>query len=81
MTSSEPGGVANRDIPQTADINAEPSSGAAPVAKRVHRFLVPLLLVLATIIGIPAAFAVWVNRQALNTSNWSSTSGKVLEGQ
>ena len=25
------------------------------------------------------AFAVWVNRQALNTSNWSSTSGKVLE--
>ena len=38
-----------------------------------------MLLVLATIIGIPAAFAVWVNRQALNTSNWSSTSGKVLE--
>ena len=79
MASSEPGGVANRDIPQAADTDAPPSSGGAPVAKRAHRFLVPVLLVLATVIGIPAAFAVWVNRQALNTSNWSSTSGKVLE--
>ena len=34
---------------------------------------------LATIISVAAAFAVWVNRQALNTSNWSSTSSKVLE--
>ena len=40
--------------------------------------LVPVLLVLATIIGVGGAFAVWVNRQALNTSNWSSTSGKIL---
>ena len=31
------------------------------------------------IVGIAGAFAVWVNRQALNTSNWASTSGKVLE--
>jgi hypothetical protein len=44
-----------------------------------HRFLVPLLLILAPIIGIAATFAVWVNRQALNTSNWSSTSSRVLE--
>ena len=79
MTGSEPGGVANGDSPQTADISAEPSAGAAPVARRAHRFLVPVLLVLATIIGIAATFAVWVNRQALNTSNWSSTSGKILE--
>ena len=41
--------------------------------------LVPVLLVLATIVGIAGAFAVWVNRQALNTSNWASTSGKILE--
>ena len=40
-----------------------------------------MLLVLATIIGIPAAFAVWVNRQALNTANWSSTSSKILENK
>ena len=79
MTSSEPGGIAVPDTPQTADTDAPPPSSGAPVARRAHRFLVPVLLVLATIVGIPAAFAVWVNRQALNTSNWSSTSGKVLE--
>ena len=79
MTSSEPGGIAVPDTPQTAETNAPPpSSGPPPVTKRAHRFLVPVLLVLATIIGIPAAFAVWVNRQALNTPNWASTSGKVL---
>ena len=30
-------------------------------------------------IGIAATFAIWVNRQALNTANWSSTSSKILE--
>jgi hypothetical protein len=79
MTGSEPGGVADRDTSQIAGSDAQPPSGGKPVARRAHRLLVPVLLVLATIIGIPAAFAVWVNRQALNTSNWSSTSGKILE--
>ena len=82
MTSSEPGGIAvPADTPQTADTDAPPPSSGAPVTKRAHRFLVPVLLVLATIIGIPAAFAVWVNRQALNTANWSSTSGQMLENK
>jgi hypothetical protein len=58
---------------------AETSSGPRPTTRKVHRFIVPILLVLATVIGIGAAFAVWVNRQALNTSNWSSTSSKILE--
>ena len=44
-----------------------------------HRVLVPLLLGVATIVGIGAAFAVWVNRQALNTNNWASTSSQILE--
>jgi hypothetical protein len=77
--TSESGGVADPETPQNAENDAPGPSGAEPVAKRSHRFLVPVLLVLATIIGIPAAFAVWVNRQALNTSNWSSTSSKILE--
>jgi hypothetical protein len=46
--------------------------------KRAHRFLVPTLFVLATLIGFTGAFAVWVNRQALNTDNWAKTSGKLL---
>ena len=79
MTSSESGGVAVPDTPQAADTAAQPPWRRAPVAKRAHRFLVPVLLVLATIFGIAATFAVWVNRQALNTSNWSSTSSKMLE--
>jgi hypothetical protein len=45
---------------------------------RAHRFVVPTLLVLATLIGFAGAFAVWVNRQALNTDNWATTSGKLL---
>ncbi|MGZ4326346.1 MAG: SHOCT domain-containing protein [Solirubrobacteraceae bacterium] len=77
--TSESGGVADPDTPQTAENDAQAPSGAEPIAKRAHRFLVPVLLVLATVIGIAATFAVWVNRQALSTSNWSSTSGKVLQ--
>jgi hypothetical protein len=78
MIDSEPDGAADPGTAQAADTDAQPS-GAEPVAKRAHRFLVPVLLVLATVVGIAGAFAVWVNRQALNTSNWSSTSGKILE--
>jgi hypothetical protein len=85
MTGSWPSnpadGDASRDAgtPDEAGTGAGPRSGAEPVAGRVHRVVVPTLLVLATVIGIGATFAIWVNRQALNTSNWSSTSSKVLE--
>src|SRR3954471_19266509 len=45
---------------------------------RSHRFLVPTLLVLATVIGFVGSFAIWVNRQGLNTDRWATTSGKLL---
>ncbi|HUO71732.1 MAG TPA: SHOCT domain-containing protein [Solirubrobacteraceae bacterium] len=67
--------------PEAAGTSSQPTSGAARVARKVHRFLVPGLLVLATVIGIAATFAIWVNRQALNTSNWSSTSGRILQDE
>ena len=61
------------------DVDAgTPMSAAQRATTRVHRFVVPTLLVLATVIGIGATFALWVNRQALNTSNWSTTSSKIL---
>ena len=69
------------DPVQAVDSDLPPPSGAAPARRRGHRVLVPVLLVLATIVGIAGAFAVWVNRQALNTSNWASTSGKILENK
>lgn len=79
MTDNELNAV-GPDLPQAADTDpAQPSRTAA--TRRVHRFLVPTLLVLATVIGIGGAFAVWVNRQALNTSNWSSTSSQILENK
>ena len=65
--------------PQPAGMDAPSAPESGPRARDAHRVLVPLLLVLATLIGIGAAFAVWVNRQALNTNNWSSTSAKILE--
>ena len=43
-----------------------------------HRILVGTLFVLATVIGIVTVLAVWVNRQALNTDNWTDTSSQVL---
>ncbi len=45
---------------------------------RAHRVLVPIMLVLASLALFTGAFAVWVNRQALNTDNWKTTSSKLL---
>ncbi len=75
----EAGNVAAAGAPQVAGGSADRPAGAASVGGKVHRFVVPGLLVLATVIGIGATFAIWVNRQALNTSNWSATSSKILQ--
>jgi Short C-terminal domain len=37
------------------------------------------LLVIGTLLWTALGFAVWVNRQALDTDNWVDTSGKLLE--
>ena len=79
MPDSEQERGADSGLPQPVSSDAAAPSGAQPAGKKAHRVLVPLLLVLATVFGIAGGFAVWVNRQALNTSNWASTSGKVLE--
>jgi Short C-terminal domain len=55
-------------------------SGAASVRKH-RRVLVPVLLTIAVILGFFACFAVWVNRQVLNTDNWVNTSGEVLANE
>lgn len=43
-----------------------------------HRALVGFLLLAATVVGVAAVLAVWVNRQALNTENVTSTSLQIL---
>jgi len=66
---------------------ADPGSGAASVATAVsseetaprrRRWLVGGLFVLATLVGVVAVLAVWANRQALNTNNWTTTSSRLL---
>jgi hypothetical protein len=49
-----------------------------PTPHRRHRLLVNLLLAAAVVIGLVAMLAVWSNRQALNTDNWTSTSSQLL---
>jgi uncharacterized membrane protein len=49
--------------------------------RRSHRISVPALLVVGTLVAVLTAFSVWVNRQALNTDNWVTTSTRLLENE
>ncbi len=44
-----------------------------------HRWLVRSIVGLATLIAIVAIFAVWANRQLLDTGEWTTTSEKLIE--
>jgi hypothetical protein len=44
-----------------------------------HRWLVRSLIGVATLLGIVAIFAVWANRQLLDTSYWTTTNAKLIE--
>jgi Short C-terminal domain len=48
---------------------------------RQHRKTVAALLIVATLLSFVAIFSVWINRQALNTDNWVTTSDKVLQNK
>lgn len=49
--------------------------------RRPGRIAVPTLLVLGTLVALLTIFSVWVNRQALNTDNWVSTSTRLLSNK
>jgi hypothetical protein len=44
-----------------------------------RRRLALSLVVLASVVAFVAMFSVWVNRQVLNTDNWTTTSSRLLE--
>lgn len=44
-----------------------------------HPRVVAALLVIGTLLAFLAIFSIWVNRQALNTDNWVSTSDRLLQ--
>jgi len=54
-------------------------AGQSTVTGRVHGRLVMVLIVVASLVATVGVFAVWLDRQALNTDEWTSTSGKLLE--
>jgi hypothetical protein len=44
-----------------------------------HRWLVRSLIGVATVLGIVAIFAVWANRQLLDSGYWTTTNAKLIE--
>jgi len=48
---------------------------------RGRRRTVRALIVLGSVLAFLSVFAIWIERQALNTDDWVATSGKLLENQ
>jgi hypothetical protein len=61
-------------VPQAS--SPDPSE---PNAVGAHRWLVRSLIGVATVLGIVAIFAVWANRQLLDTGYWTRTNTKLIE--
>lgn len=55
-----------------------PARGVAAALRKRHRVIVPVLLTIAVIVGFFACFAVWINRQVLNTNNFTNTTSELL---
>ncbi|MFZ2114089.1 MAG: hypothetical protein WAU77_10220 [Solirubrobacteraceae bacterium] len=64
--------------PSASDTQA-PAYSPPPSAAHPHRWLVRSLIGVATVLGIVAIFAVWANRQLLDTGYWTSTNTKLIE--
>src|SRR5690348_10002613 len=46
---------------------------------RPHRKLTYAVIAVATLIGFLAACSIWINRQILNTDNWTKSSAAMLQ--
>jgi hypothetical protein len=58
-------------------VSAEAAAPSSP--GRARRRIALALIVVATVLGLFAIFAIWANRQLLNTDNWTETSSELLE--
>src|SRR5512134_1655512 len=52
---------------------------ASPAQPRAHRRLGLALILVASLLAFLAIFALWANRQLLDTDNWTDTSTQLLE--
>jgi hypothetical protein len=58
---------------------AAPAPASAPTsAPHSRRWRINAIFALAVVVGVFAVLAVWVNRQVLNTDNWTNTSSQLL---
>jgi len=64
------------DTTEAAD-TADTVDGAEEPTRR--RGLAMTLIVLGTVVGFLAVFAIWVQRQALDTENWTRSSSELLD--
>lgn len=58
---------------------AHAPQGSLTGRRGAPKWLTRTLIVLATILTVLAMFAVWANRQLLNTGNWTQTSSELIE--
>jgi Short C-terminal domain len=72
----EPAAEAEPEAPAgaTTETAAEATTEDAPKPSSRHRWSVRVLLAIATILTIFAILAIYVNRQVLDSNNWSKTS-------
>ncbi len=56
------------------DVDTEPTHPG-----RGRRVTATVLVVVASLLAFLAVFAIWANRQLLNTDNWTTTSSRLLE--
>jgi hypothetical protein len=54
-------------------------AAAPPSPSRARRRIALALIVIASLLSFLAIFALWANRQLLNTDNWAETSSELLE--
>ncbi len=76
--NSDRAGNGSPDQAEAATAAPAPTATASQPTPHRPRFLIGALFALATIIGVFAVLAVWANRQALNTDNWTNTSSQLL---
>ena len=58
-----------------------PQAAETPVAapKPRRRWLARTFVVIASLLAFLSIFSIWVNRQLLNTENWTASSSQMLE--
>jgi hypothetical protein len=62
----------------TADVDP-PDAAQAPSARPRRRWLARTLVAVASLLAFFSLHAIWLNRQLLNTDNWTASSSKMLE--